>query len=70
MNGHRRTRVWIITTASLDEVRTWLGERFSPDEIYGDWTDHIRREHCPVPNGMKPYCPVPNGMKPLGVWWD
>jgi len=52
--------VWIITTASPDAVRAWLGQRFQPDEVFEGWTEIIRREDYPVPEGMKP----------VGVWWD
>ncbi len=52
--------VWIITSAPISEVKTWLGERFHADDIFDGWTDHVRRE---------PYA-VPPGMKPIGIWWD
>jgi hypothetical protein len=51
--------VWIITSASVDEVRAWLGERFRPDEVREGWTDRPRERYA-----------VPAGMKPVGVWWD
>lgn len=52
--------VWIITSASPENVRTWLGKRFQPDELLDGWTGQIRREHYDVPEGMRP----------IGVWWD
>jgi hypothetical protein len=52
--------VWIFTSASLEEVTQWLGERFFPDELWDGWTDHIKREIVDVPVGTRP----------VGVWWD
>ena len=52
--------VWILTSASLQEVALWLGERFQADELWDGWTDHLVRE--PVD--------VPLSYRPVGVWWD
>jgi len=52
--------VWVVTSAPAATVASWLGERFRADEIFGGWTDHVRRE---------PY-DVPAGMKAIGLWWD
>ncbi len=52
--------VWIITSASPEDVRGWLGERFRPDDILIGF---------PTDRPMEP-CEVPDGMKALGVWWD
>ena len=52
--------VWILTSAPLEEVASWLGERFQADEIWDGWTDHLVREPVDVPL----HC------RPVGVWWD
>jgi hypothetical protein len=52
--------VWIITSASIDTLVTWLGERFRADEIFDGWTDHVRREAYQIEPGMKA----------IGIWWD
>ena len=51
---------WIITRASPEEVATWLGERFRPDEIIVGWPSAWPVESCGVPPGMQA----------IGVWWD
>jgi hypothetical protein len=52
--------VWIIISASPEDVSGWLGERFRADEIFDGWISGNVRE---------PYV-LPGGMKPIGVWWD
>lgn len=52
--------VWVFTSASLDAVATWLGQRFQADELWDGWTDNIIREKVEVPSGHRP----------VGIWWD
>lgn len=52
--------VWVMTTATLEEVKSWLGKRFRADELWDGWTDHLVREPISV---TKPH-------RPVGVWWD
>ena len=52
--------VWVLTSASPDDVASWLGERFRADELWDGWTDPLKRE--PVD--------VPAGYRPIGIWWD
>jgi hypothetical protein len=52
--------VWIVTSASPDEVQGWLGDQFRADEILEGWGTSLKRE---------PY-EVPVGMKAIGVWYD
>ncbi len=54
--------VWIITRASTNDVKAWLGQRFRADDILvGFPTDgYYTRE---------PYA-VPEGMQAIGIWWD
>lgn len=54
------SRIWVITTASSETVRSWLGERFAPDDLLDGFIDEIKTEPCEVPPGTKA----------LGVWWD
>jgi hypothetical protein len=51
--------VWIVTTASVEDVRGWLGERFRPDEVWEGWTDRPREEYA-----------MPAHVRPVGLWWD
>jgi hypothetical protein len=52
--------VWILTSASLEDLASWLGERFQADDLWDGWTDHLIRE--PVD--------VPSNCRAVGVWWD
>ncbi len=52
--------VWIITSASVDDVKRWLGRKFQADDLLvGFPTTPIIEDY-----------PIPLGMKALGVWWD
>lgn len=52
--------VWIITSASAEDVADWLGKRFRADELIIGW---------PTTSPVEPYT-LPLGTKPIGVWWD
>lgn len=52
--------VWIITSASPEDVVGWLGERFRADEILDGW----------IPGNIREPYTVPIEMKSIGVWWD
>lgn len=52
--------LWIITSADTDEVQSWFGDDFAPDDVFSGWLDD--REYEPVD--------VPEGMKPVGCWYD
>lgn len=53
--------IWIITTASPEQVRSWLPERVAPDEII----EGFEKSASPV----EPY-EVPAGRRALGLWYD
>lgn len=54
--------IWIITSASPDNVKNWLGQRFQADDIFvGLHADDYYKS--------EPY-DIPNGMQAIGVWWD
>ncbi len=51
--------VYFITSGSEDDVRSWLGEEYQPDEIEsGNSFDRAER------------LPVPSGMQVVYAWWD
>ena len=52
--------VWIITSATPEEVAEWFEERMRPDDMFHDWNDGQERE----------WYTVPSGMTPIGAWWD
>ena len=51
--------VYIMTTASPEEVATWFPEQLKPDEVWDGFVD-------------QPYEPyqVPPGSQPVACWWD
>ena len=53
--------IWIITSASVDDVGKWLGQRFRADDILIGFSN--------VSYKIENY-KVPGGMEALGVWWD
>jgi hypothetical protein len=53
--------IWVITTATPHEVRSWFPERFAPDEVIGGFGATI----APVEQYT-----VPKGMRAIGVWYD
>lgn len=50
--------VWVVTSASADDVNTWLGDRFQSDELIIGIPDHV--EHIEIPDGFEA----------IGVWYD
>ncbi|MBK8271164.1 MAG: hypothetical protein IPK83_23760 [Planctomycetes bacterium] len=53
--------IWMITTATRDEVESWIPERIMPDEILEDIG--------PATGKREPYV-VPPGAHAWGLWWD
>lgn len=51
--------VWVITTASADDVLGWFEEYIAPDECTEGWDDAPRE---PVD--------VPPAFQPVRCWWD
>lgn len=51
--------VYIMTSATPDEVAAWFPEHLRPDETWSGFVDH-------------PYEPyqVPDGVQPVACWWD
>jgi hypothetical protein len=51
--------VYIMTSATPEEVATWFPEHLKPDETWAGFVD-------------QPYEPyqVPGGVQPIGCWWD
>ena len=51
--------VYIMTSATPEEVATWFPEHLKPDETWSGFVD-------------QPYEPyqVPDGMQPIACWWD
>ncbi len=52
--------VWAITSASSEEVASWLPENMRPDEVWEGWIESQSYE--PVS--------IPGGMQPIAIWWD
>ena len=52
--------VFIMTTASPEEVEAWFPEDLRPDEVWEGFNSRIRYE---------PYN-LPPGSRPIGCWWD
>jgi hypothetical protein len=53
--------IWIVTTASPEQVRTWLPKRIAPDEII----EGFEESASPVE-----HYDVPTGHRALGLWYD
>lgn len=51
--------VYIMTSASAEEVASWFPEDLRPDETWRGFADQ----------GYEPYA-VPPGTEPIGCWWD
>ena len=51
--------VYVMTTASHEEVATWFPEELRPDETWEGFVDQR----------YEPY-EVPAGTKPVACWWD
>lgn len=50
--------VWVITSASPDDVKAWLGERFQADELIIGLPDHVEQVE------------IPGEHEAIGVWYD
>lgn len=50
--------VFFVTSAAPEEVQSWLGEDYAPDDI---WIDDFSRAQK---------ISVPSGMIALAAWWD
>lgn len=50
--------VFFITSAAPEDVQSWLGEEFAPDEI--DFDDLSQVDNISVPSGMNA----------IAAWWD
>lgn len=46
--------VWVITSASPEEVVQWFDEEMRPDEYGRGWTEGVKFEPCSIPPGMHP----------------
>lgn len=47
-------RVWVITSASPEDVAIWFPESLRPDECVAGWDEGTTCESCAVPQGMRP----------------
>ncbi len=54
--------VWIITSASVNDIKKWLGRSFRADDILIGFPEasYYKIERYEVPKGMQA----------IGVWWD
>jgi len=52
--------VYVMTTATPDEVASWFDERLRPDEVWDGFISGVAYE---------PYV-SPSGFRPVGLWWD
>ena len=52
--------VYILTTASREDVASWFDTGFAPDEVSEGFNPGVTCE---------PYV-VPAGVRPIGCWWD
>jgi hypothetical protein len=51
--------IWIVTSASPDDVRSWFDEDVAPDEC-----------DCAVDDVTREAFDVPKGMRAVRCWWD
>lgn len=51
--------VYIMTSASPEEVATWFPEELRPDETWEGFVDQL----------YEPYS-APDGTRPIACWWD
>jgi hypothetical protein len=53
--------IWVITTASPEEVQSWLPEKLRPDDVilgFKDWPGPYEKYDVPV------------GYRAIGLWYD
>jgi hypothetical protein len=53
--------LWIITTATPQEIRSWFPQRFAPDEVIDGFEGS--------PSAVETYA-IPKGMRAVGIWYD
>lgn len=46
--------IWVITSATPEEVQTWFDDDFAPDDVWSGWNSDRTFEHVEVPTGMQP----------------
>lgn len=56
--------IWIITTASPRDVRSWFPERLAPDEVLDGFEPYGKQEP-----GLEAYS-IPKGSRAVGLWYD
>lgn len=47
--------VWVVSSATAEEVARWFPGRLAPDAIGSGWDEDREYEECPVPAGHTPY---------------
>ena len=52
--------VWVITSATPEQVVEWFEEAVRPDQCWQGWTDGF---------SFEPY-QIPKGMYAIACWWD
>jgi hypothetical protein len=52
--------VWVITSATPAQVRSWLSGRIAPDEVLDGFHEAGPMEGCPLPRGHRA----------VGLWYD
>ena len=52
--------VWVVTSAAVDTVRSWMPERLAPDDVLDGFPKDRAIEGCPLPSGMRA----------AGLWYD
>lgn len=53
--------IWIVTSASQDEVRGWFPDHLAPDAMLNGFDDS--------PASLED-CEIPSGMHAIGAWYD
>ncbi len=52
--------LWVLTSASPDEIRLWLGRRLATGDLLMGYPEEVDMERVEIPDGMKA----------VGVWWE
>ncbi|MFN0315742.1 MAG: hypothetical protein ACKVQA_11980 [Burkholderiales bacterium] len=52
--------VWVITSCSEEEVRSWFPDDLAPNEVWTGWVENQSYEPINIPAGMVP----------IACWWD
>jgi hypothetical protein len=53
-------RIWIFTSANLDEVESWFPQHLAPDEVWVGFGPSQKYEQVDFPSGHQP----------IAVWYD